>query len=573
MTSAPTDEQLGATITQNTFDAIVIGSGITGGWAAKELCERGLKTLVIERGRNVRHIEDYTTALLSPWQFPHRLQRTTSDALEDPIQSTAYDESSKAFFVRDAEHPYIQEKPFYWIRGYQVGGRSLTWGRQCYRLSDLDFEANVVDGHGVDWPVRYADLAPWYDYVERFIGVSGRPEGLPQLPDGDFLPPMGMTCVEQHFSRVVREKYSDRIVTIGRTANLTVAHNGRGPCQYRNLCWRGCPWGAYFSSNAATLPAAAATKNLTLLPDSIAVEVLYDERKNRASGVRVRNQHTRIDTEYFARVLFVNASTIATAALLLNSTSGRFPNGFGNSSGQVGHNLMDHFMGPGAVGEYGGLADRYYSGRRPTPVYVPRFRNVSKAARSSRYVRGFGYQGWGRRENWSDAANMTGGFGGNYKQKLLAPGPWNMVLGTWGEILPRFENAVSLDRNQKDTWGLPLVRISFEFGPNERAMASDAEESAAEMLEATGFKNVRTLNGGLAPAGSAVHEMGTARMGRDPRTSVLNEFNQMHDVKNVFITDGSCMTSSACQNPSLTYMALTARACDYAVGELKRGNL
>jgi choline dehydrogenase-like flavoprotein len=382
-----------------------------------------------------------------------------------------------------------------------------------------------------------------------------------------------MTCIEEHFSKVVPEKYADRQVTIGRVANLTVEHNGRGPCQFRNLCTRGCPYAAYFSSNAVTLPAAAATGNLTLLPDSIAAEVLYDEKSGRAAGVRVINQYSKADTEYFARLIFINASTIATAALLLSSTSRRFPNGLGNSSGQVGHNLMDHFMGPGAYGEHDGFADRYYVGRRPNGIYIPRFRNLSTATRQSNYVRGFGYQGWGLRRTWDGSANAHAGFGKQYKERLLVPGPWSLALAAWGETLPYHANSVKMDPSRKDSWGLPLVTIDFEFGANERAMAADANQCAAEMLEAAGFRNVSVSSGDLATGGSAVHEMGTARMGRDPRTSVLNAFNQMHDVKNVFVTDGSCMTSSGSQNPSLTYMALTARACDYAVRELKSGNL
>src|ERR1700761_2993563 len=360
----------------NTFDAIVVGSGISGGWAAKELCEKGLKTLVLERGRNVEHIKDYTTAFLHPWQFPHRLEITEEDKKENPVQCQAYTEGSKQFFVNDREHPYIQDSPFNWIRGYQVGGRSLTWGRQCYRLGDLDFEANGKQGIAVDWPIRYNDIAPWYDYVEEFVGISGKPEGLPQLPDGRFLPPMEMNCIETHFSGEIRKQYTDRIVTIGRTANLSQGWKGRGPCQYRNLCDRGCPFSGYFSSNAATLPAAAATGNMTLMPDSIVIEVLFDEKTNKASGVRVMNAHTHQVTEHFARVIFLNASTIDRAAILLNSVSRRFPNGLGNSSGQVGHNLMDHFTGTGGTGMYTGFEDQYYYGRRPVGIYIPRFRNI-----------------------------------------------------------------------------------------------------------------------------------------------------------------------------------------------------
>jgi len=554
------------------YDAIVIGSGISGGWAAKELCEKGLKTLVLERGRQVEHVKDYTTAFKDPWQFPHRLNNSVSDREENPIQSLSYNEASKHFYVNDREHPYIQEKPFNWIRGYQVGGRSLTWGRQCYRLSDLDFEANLKEGIGVDWPIRYKDIAPWYDYVENFVGISGQAEGLPQLPDGEFLPPMELNCIEDYFSKKIRGHYQDRIVTPGRVANLTKGWNGRGPCQYRNLCTRGCPFSGYFSSNGATLPAAALTGNMTLLPDTIVTEIIFDETRNRASGVRVMNQHTKETREYFARIIFLNASTVATAALLLHSTSRRFPDGLGNSSGQVGRNLMDHFIGAGAIGDYEGFADEYYFGRKPNGIYIPRFRNINAATMRKDFTRGFGFQGIGTRMEWRDKSSQADSFGQAYKDQLLVPGPWAMWIGAWGETLPYQTNRVTLDSQQKDQWGLPLVKINFEYHENEKAMVRDVRASAEEMLEVSGFKNVRSYDSGF-PGGSAVHEMGTARMGRDPKTSVLNGFNQLHDVSNVFITDGSCMTSAGCQNPSLTYMALTARACDYVVAQLKNGSL
>jgi choline dehydrogenase-like flavoprotein len=554
------------------YDAIVIGSGISGGWAAKELCEKGLNTLVLERGRSIQHIKDYTTAFMAPWQFPHRLNNTQKDQEENPIQSTAYTEATKQFFVSDQEHPYIQADPFHWIRGYQVGGRSLTWGRQCYRLSDLDFEANKKEGIAVDWPIRYKELAPWYDYVESFVGISGKAEGLPQLPDGRFLPPMEMNCVENHFAGKLKAHYPDRIATIGRVANLSQAVGGRGPCQYRNLCDRGCPFSGYFSSNAATLPAAAITGRMTLLPDSIVMEVIYDEQKSKASGVRVMNAHTLEIKEYFARIIFINASTIATAALLLNSISRRFPKGLGNSSGQIGHNLMDHFTGTGAQAELEGFEDQYYSGRRPVGIYIPRFRNLGDPQTKKEYIRGFGFQGGGNRMEWRENLNEIAGFGGSFKKSLLKPGPWFIWIGAWGETLPYYNNRIELDSQQKDKWGLPLIKVFFQYQENENAMRKDIQESAEEMLKVTGFRNVHSY-GHLAPPGSAIHEMGTARMGLDSKTSVLNGFNQMHEVKNVFITDGSCMTSSAWQNPSLTYMALTARACDFAVSELKKGNL
>jgi choline dehydrogenase-like flavoprotein len=554
------------------YDAIVIGSGISGGWAAKELCEKGLNTLVLERGRNVVHIKDYSTAFMHPWQFPHRLNNTEKDQEENPIQSGAYTEATKQFFVSDKEHPYIQADPFLWIRGYQVGGRSLTWGRQCYRWSDLDFEANLKDGIGVDWPVRYKELEPWYDYVETFAGISGKAEGLSQLPDGKFLPPMEMNCVENHFADRIRQHYPDRIATIGRVANLSQALNGRGPCQFRNLCDRGCPFSGYFSSNAATLPAAAATGRLTLIPDSIVTEVIYDEQKNKASGVRVLDAHTHQVKEYQAKIIFINASTIATAAILLNSVSRRFPEGLGNGSGQVGHNLMDHFTGTGAQAELDGFEDQYYSGRRPVGIYIPRFRNLGDARTKKDYLRGFGFQGGGGRSEWKEAINRIEGFGHSFKKDLLRPGPWFMWIGAWGETLPYYRNRIELDPHRKDQWGLPLVKVYFQYHQNEDNMRKDIQQSAEEMLEVSGFKNIHSYSH-LAPPGSAIHEMGTARMGLDPKSSVLNRYNQMHEVKNVFITDGSCMTSSAWQNPSLTYMALTARACDFAVSELKKGNL
>lgn len=558
-------------VQEHTYDAIVVGSGISGGWAAKELTEKGLKTLLLERGRNVEHIKDYPTTLLNPWDFRHRLTNPEKDVMADPVQSAVYDESSKQFFVRDHEHPYIQQTPFSWIRGYQVGGRSLTWGRQCYRLSDLDFEANAKDGYGVDWPIRYKDIAPWYDYVETFAGISGQAEGLPHLPDGKFLPPMDMNCLELHLREQLQKKYGDRLVTIARVANLTKGWNGRMPCQYRNLCHRGCPYGGYFSSNAATLPAANASGNLTLRPFSTVASVIYDKDKRRAIGVRVIDTETKEHYEYYARIIFLNASTIATAAILLNSVSDAFPNGLGNSSDQVGRNLMDHHFKVGAQGDFDGYHDRYYIGRRPTGIYIPRFRNLDAATATTSYVRGFGYQGYGEREAWMDNYTQPG-FGEDFKKTITTPGKWTMWLGGWGETLPYAYNRVTLDHYRADAWGQPQVKISFELGGNELNMRTDMKESAMEMLEKSGFTNVRGFDYNYI-GGECIHEMGTARMGNDPATSVLNKWNQLHDVQNVFITDGSCMTSSACQNPSLTYMALTARACDYAVGEMKKGDL
>lgn len=558
------------------YDAIVIGSGISGGWAAKELCEKGLKTLVLERGRNVEHIKDYTTANKDPWEFEHRGAATLADKNDSPIQSTIYawGDASKQFFVVDKEHPYIQEKPFGWIRGYQVGGRSLVWGRQSYRLGDLDFEANAKDGYGVDWPIRYKDINPWYSYVERFVGVSGAKENLYQLPDGDFQPAMEMNCVEKEVKRRIAKLYGDRKLIMGRIANLTRQIGSRGPCQYRNKCHLGCPFGGYFSSNAATLPAAAATGNLTIRPFSIASEVLYDKNTKRATGVRVIDAETLQVQEFYAKIIFINASTIATAALLLNSKSEVFPDGLGNNSKQVGHNLINHHVGAGASGTIDGFEDKYYFGRRANGPYLPRFRNLDEPTRMKDFIRGYAYQCNAEREGYS-RNNDAYGIGASLKEAITEPGKWTMSYGGFGEVLPYYDNKISLHAAQKDKWGMPLVVIDCEIKDNEKKMRADMVNSAAEMLERTGFKDIKTYDRAWEPHARvlSVHEMGTARMGRDPGTSVLNAHNQLHDVKNVFITDGACMTSSACQNPSLTYMALTARACDFAVRELKKGNL
>ncbi|MDP4131350.1 MAG: GMC family oxidoreductase [Bacteroidota bacterium] len=552
------------------YDAIVIGSGISGGWAAKELCEKGLKTLVLERGRPITHIKDYTDSTKDPWELPHRGSTTTEDAFNSPIQSQkgAYNEVSKKFFVNDRQNPYVQVKPFDWIRGYQVGGRSLIWGRQCYRWSDLDFEANARDGHGVDWPIRYKDIERWYDYVEPFVGISGSMEGLPQLPDGKFLPPMELNCMEKEVAERIKNHYTDgRRLIIGRTANHTARVGDRGPCQFRDRCNQGCVYSGYFSSNAATLPAAVKTGNLTIRPFSIVQEIIYDKDKQKATGVRVVDAETLQTHEFYSKIIFLNASTLGTAFVLLNSVSDAFPDGLGNSSGQIGHNLMDHHDGD-IKGHYEGLKDRYIYGRRPTGIIIPRFRNINEQTRRKDYVRGFQYLGGAGR----DVDSHIDGIGPEFKEQLTEPGDWTMRLEGYGETLPYYENKVSLNKDQKDAFGLPVLNIDCEWKENEKIMFKDMMDSAAEMLELSGVKNIRHQDRADTP-GNHVHEMGTARMGRDPKTSVLNEWNQMHDVKNVFITDGACMTSSACQNPSLTYMALTARAADYAVKELKKGNL
>lgn len=555
-----------------TYDAIVVGSGISGGWAAKELTEKGLKVLQLERGRNIEHIKDYTTATKDPWEFPHRGWITEEEKASHKVQSRdyPYSENNESFWVNDNECPYTEVKRFDWFRGYHVGGRSLMWGRQSYRLSDMNFEDNAKDGHGCDWPVRYKEMSPWYDYAETFAGISGQVEGFPGFPDGKFLPPMEMNCVEKSVKSRIDEHYKrNRIVTIGRTANLTEQHNGRSACQYRNLCSRGCPFGAYFSTQSATLPAAVATGNLTLRPFSIVNKILYDKDTKKATGVLVIDAETMETMEFYAKIIFVNASTLGTAFILLNSTSEAHPNGLGNGSGQLGHNLMDHHFRCGASGDAEGFEDKYYYGRRANGIYVPRYRNMNGEKRD--YVRGFGYQGGASRGTWHEnIAEMA--IGGDFKDKMSTPGKWSMGLGGFGEMLPYYENHVYIDKSKKDKWGQPVIAIDCEYKENEKKMRIDMMNDAAEMLEIAGIKNVSTHDSGCDP-GMAIHEMGTARMGKDPKTSVLNAFNQMHEVKNVFVTDGSCMPSTACQNPSLTYMALTARACDYAVKELKKQNI
>lgn len=553
---------------KNTYDAIVIGSGMTGGWAAKELCEKGLRTLVLERGRNVEHIKDYTTATKAPWEFPHRLALTSTLRNENPILSRCYafDESTEHFFVKDHEHPYIQTKPFDWIRGYQVGGKSLLWARWTQRWSDLDFEANAQDGIGVDWPIRYKDIAPWYSYVEKFVGISGNRDGLPQVPDGEFLPPMEMNCIEKHLKQSVESHFPNRNVIISRTANLTRELNGRGPCQYRDLCNRGCPYGAYFSSNSATLPAANATGNMTLQPFAVVHSILYDEQKRRASGVRVINATTNEVTEYFADLIFVNSGTLNSTLILLNSISNRFPNGLGNDSQVLGHYLMDHNYRGRVSGEHAGFQDQYFFGRRPTGIYIPRFRNLWKE-KQKEFLRGYAYAGFGSRQAaYSDA------IGKQLKEQYSTPGNWSVSLVGMGECLPYKQNKITLSKDKTDQWGIPLLDIDCTYQANEETMLTDLLNRGAEMLDTAGFTNINKIDTQQA-MGLAIHEMGTARMGKDPASSILNKYNQVWDVKNVFVTDGACMTSGACQNPSLTYMAITARAVDYAVGELKRLNL
>lgn len=555
----------------NTFDAIVIGSGMSGGWAAKELCEKGLKTLVLERGRMVEHIKDYPTATKRPWELPHRGMLTDKFREENPILagSGVVGEATEHFFVKDKEHPYIQNKPFSWIRGYQVGGRSLLWGRWTQRWSDTDFEANAKEGIAIDWPIRYKDIAPWYSYVEKFVGISGNRDGLPQIPDGEFLPPMDLNCIETHFKNSLASNYKDRHLVISRTANLSQKHLGRGPCVYRNLCSRGCPFGGYFSSNSATLPAAAKTGNMTIRPYSVVHSIMFDENTQKASGVRVIDANTMETTEYFAKIVFVNASTLNSALILLNSTSSRFPDGMGNDSGELGHNLMDHNYDAFITGEHEGFKDNYYFGRRPTGTYLARFRNFG-SDKQSNFLRGYAYAGGGSRPAFSEQSERT--IGTELKEDLTELGPWRFGMNGMGECLPYHENKATLSKSQTDQWGIPLLEIDAEFKENEKNMTKDMFESGIEMMDKAGFKNIKDININRNIGGN-IHEMGTARMGRDPKTSVLNGNNQVWGAKNVFVSDGACMASSACQNPSLTYMALTARATSFAVDELKKMNL
>lgn len=563
-------------VKDTTFDAIVIGSGISGGWAAKELTEKGLRVLLLERGRSLEHITGYENAMKAPWEMQYAGRLTTSQIETHPKLSRdyPYNEMTEKYWMTDTDSLYKEEKRFDWFRPNIVGGKSIMWGRQSYRLSDFDFEANLKEGIAVDWPIRYADIAPWYSYVEKFAGISGEKLGLPQLPDGEFLPPMDMFHVEKEVKQRLEKHFPGRHLTIGRVANLSEAAKeqlgvGRSRCQYRNKCNLGCPFGAYFSSQSSTLPAASKTGRLTLRPDSVATHILYDDATQRATGVRVRDAVTLQDREYNAKVVFVCASTISSTTLLMNSVSARFPNGLGNDSGQLGRNLMDHHFRIGANGTWEGDLDKYYYGRRANGIYIPRYRNLGSERRD--YARGFGYQGSASRQGWQrNVAELA--FGADFKETLTHPGDWTMGLTGFGEMLPYFENKMTLDRTSPDKWGMPVVLFDAELKENEKKMRLDMANDAKEMLEASGLKNVKIYDNGSYP-GMAIHEMGTARMGRDPKTSVLNAHNQIHSVRNVFMTDGAAMTSGSCVNPSLTYMALTARAADFAVEELKKGSL
>ncbi|HEY6807495.1 MAG TPA: GMC family oxidoreductase [Gemmatimonadales bacterium] len=557
------------------YDAIVVGSGMTGGWAAKELTEHGLDTLVLEAGRMITPEHDYVEHV-PVWEkrFRGLNDPKTIDATQ-PVQKECYacDEWSSKFFVNDIENPYTTEegKPFLWLRGRQVGGRSIMWGRQVYRWSDLDFEANARDGFGVDWPIRYADIAPWYDHVETFIGISGEALGLPQLPDGKFLKPMDLNCGETMVRDAIAKQYGkDRVLTIGRCAVLTENHNGRAACHYCGYCERGCITRSYFNSINATLPAAQATGKMTLRPFSVAHSLIYDKKANRITGVRVIDAETRHAIEFKARIVFLCASTLESARLLLNSATADHPGGLANSSGEVGHNIMDHIMGGGASGRIDAPEDKTTSGRRPNGIYVPRFRNLRDGP-TSQFLRGFGYQGGAWRDGWGRGTDLPG-FGAAFKTALRDPGPWHMDFYGFGECLPRHENYVEIDKTKNDAWGIPVLKMHVAYGDNEWALMKDASMAAAEMLAAAGAHDIEPYID-HNPPGKAIHEMGSARMGKDPKTSVLNAHNQAWDIPNLFITDGSCMASTACVNPSITYMALTARAANYAVDLLKRREL
>ena len=558
-----------------TFDAIVVGSGISGGWAAKELTEKGLKTLLLERGRDVKHVKDYPTINHHPWDFEHRGQMPRAVTEENPVVSKcyAYREDAAHFFVKDVEHPYTQQKPFDWIRGYQVGGKSLLWARQTQRWSDFDFEGPARDGFAVDWPIRYKDIAPWYSYVEKFAGISGNRDGIPQLPDGEFLPPLELTCVENYFKDAVSKHYKDRQVIYARCAHLTEAqkiHNqqGRAQCQKRDLCYRGCPFGGYFSSNASTLPWAQKTGNLTLRPHSVVHSIIYDESKGKATGVRVVDAQTKDLVEYYAQVIFVNAGALNTNLILLNSTSNRFPNGLGNDSGTLGKFVAFHNYRATVTGEYVGFKEFTTEGRRPTSAYIPRFRNVHR--QETDFLRGYAAGFYASRR----MLRNEDGFGQSLKEQLNNPelGPWYVGSHMMGETIPKESNFVSLDQNNKDAWGMPLLSISIDYDDNDEKMVKDYQEQLSEMYHRAGFTNIKTGDSKQAP-GLDIHEMGGVRMGRDAKTSMLNGWNQLHHCKNVFVTDGACMTSTATQNPSLTYMAFAARSADFAVQELKKNNL
>ena len=562
-------------VSKNTYDAIVIGSGISGGWAAKELCDHGIKTLLLERGKNVVHLKDYPTATMGPWELPHRNTVPLKTAQENPIVNRCYafGEATEHFFVKDKEHPYVQEKPFDWIRGYQVGGKSLLWARATQRWSKYDFEGPARDGFAVDWPIRYDDIAPWYSHVELFAGISGNHDGVDTLPDGEFLPAWEMSCAETAIQQKIMANYKDRYVVQGRCAHLTVPNEihiqqGRTQCQARSKCERGCPYGGYFSSNASTLPWAQKTGNLTLQPDSVVHSIIYDEKKKRAVGVRVIDANTKQATEYFSKIIFVNAACLNTNLILLNSTSNRFPEGLGNDNGLLGRYVAFHNYRGTVNASIDGFEDKYHYGRRPTSPMMPNFRNVHKQEMD--FLRGYMvHYNVHRGRSYGDGKNQIGA---DFKNAITQPGEWNVFVMMQGETIPKETNLVSLSKDQKDQWGIPQLVFNVGYDDNDEKMLKDFLEQVKEMFEKAGCYNIIQNDSKQAP-GLDIHEMGGVRMGRDPKTSLLNKYNQLHACPNVFVTDGACMTSVSTQNPSLTFMAITARAANHAVSELKKGNL
>ena len=558
----------------NTYDAIVVGSGISGGWAAKELCEKGLKVLMLERGADYKHIEDYKVTNKDPWEFPHRDRTTVQQKKDYPVihRGWAANERVMDAWVNENDSPYTEVKPFTWWRVYRMGGRSILWGRQSYRWSDTDFEANAKDGHGIDWPIRYKDLAPWYDYVEKFAGISGSLEGLPQLPDGQFMPPIPLNMVEKDVAEKIKNFYKgQRHVINSRTANITVPHNERTNCQFRNRCWEGCPFGGYFSTQSSTLPAAMKTGNLTVRPLSLVTKVLYDKDKKKATGVEVLDTSDNKTYEFKSKIVFLCASSLNSTWLLFNSATDIWPEGLGSSSGELGYNVMDHHYNLGVAGDIDGFTDIQEYGRRPCGFYIPRFANFTGDTKQRDFVRGFGYQGSASRKNWArEIAELN--VGSEFKDALAEPGGWRIGATGFGEILPYHENKISLDKTRKDKWGLPVLSMDAEIRENEMKMRTAIKAELKEMFEAAGVKNIIEYDLGHA-IGHGIHEMGTARMGIYSKTSVLNKNNQVWDAQNVFVTDGACMTSASCVNPSLTYMAFTARAAEFAVSELKKQNL
>jgi choline dehydrogenase-like flavoprotein len=562
----------------NSFEAIVIGSGMSGGWAAKEFCEKGFKTLLLERGRDVKHLKDYPTTNMMPWEFKHRGEIPYEIKKDNPVVSRCYafNEDAMHFFAKDTEHPYVQTKPFDWIRGYQVGGKSILWARQTQRWSKYDFEGPARDGFAVDWPIRYDDLAPWYSYVEKFVGISGNKDGLDVLPDGEFLPAWGMSCIEDHFKKSVETAYNDRYVVYGRCAHLSEPQpihieQGRGQCQSRNLCQRGCPFGGYFNANSTTIPWAAKTGNLTLRPFSVVHSIIYDDAKGKATGVRIIDSNTKEAIEYFAPVIFVNAGAVNTNLVLLNSKSTRFPNGLGNDNGLLGKYFAFHNYRARISATYEGMLDKNSEGGRPTSAYIPRFRNVKK--QETDFLRGYAATFWGGR--WG-GPNLEGLYGEELKAKLVSNdnklGPWHIGSQFMGETIPKETNFLSLDKEKKDEWGIPQIAFNVDYDDNDEKMVKDFFEQYTEMFEKAGFTNIKADDSKQAP-GLDIHEMGGVRMGKDPKTSMLNKWNQMHNVPNVFVSDGACMTSTSTQNPSLTYMAITARAANHAIDLLKKNEL